>query len=77
MMSRAHNIEPVARAWCARDLTIAPGVSDQALPSLVDRYWPVVAAEIAAGLRDDRGNVIPHPIETGIRAWHEWLDDRR
>jgi hypothetical protein len=45
------NIEPVARALCAKELGAVPSVSADELPGLVDRLWPAVAAQLAAGLR--------------------------
>lgn len=51
------NIEPVARAICARELGIK---NDGAVvPALVERYWRVTAALLEAGLIDDNGVQIP------------------
>ena len=72
---RTTNIEPIARAICARELQAAPRVNPDEIPRLVDRCWPAVAAEISAGLRDDDGNIIPHDAAAGIAAWEDWLDD--
>jgi len=77
MVQRGSNIEPVARYFCAADLRAAPNVAGWELPSLVDRYWKVVAAELMAGLRDDRGNIVPHSIEAGMAAWETWLEEHR
>ncbi len=77
MVDRWSNIEPVARALCARDLEKAPWVTADEIPALVDRCWQVVAAELAAKLRDDGGALIPYPITVGIAAWETWLDDER
>jgi hypothetical protein len=70
------NMEPIARALCARELRSAPRVSEAELPGLVDRFWPAVAAEMAAGLRGEDGNKVPHTVAAGIEAWENWLDDR-
>ena len=69
------NIEPIARAICERDLRAAPRSDESDIPARVDRCWPAVAAEIAAGLRDDAGNRIAHPVAVGIAAWQTWLDE--
>lgn len=74
MAKRLSNIEPVARNLCAADLRTAPNVEAWELPGLVDRYWEVVAAEIMAGLRDDRGTIVPHSVKAGIAAWGNWLN---
>lgn len=73
---RTTNIEPIARAICARELQAAPRIDPDEMPALVDRCWPAVAAEMAAGLRDDDGNIIPHAAAAGIAAWEDWLDDQ-
>jgi hypothetical protein len=70
------NIEPVARALCAKELGAVPSVSADELPGLVDRLWPAVAAQLAAGLRDDDGNTIHHTVAAGLAAWEDWLDSR-
>ncbi len=75
MAKRVSNIGPMARNFCAADLRAAPNVEAWELPGLVDRYWKVVAAEIMAGLRDDRGNIVPHSVKAGIAAWENWLDE--
>jgi hypothetical protein len=69
------NIEPVARALCARELQAAPRTAADEIPALVDRYWTVIAAELAAGLLDEDGNIMPHSIEAGIAAWENWVDE--
>lgn len=76
MTAHNDNIEPIARALCVRDLRGAPRIDAGELPGLVDRYWPAVAAELVAGLRDDEGNIVPHTAAEGIAAWERWLDDK-
>lgn len=65
------NIEPVARAICARELGVRNDAAD--VPSLVDRYWRVTAALLEAGLIDDSGETAPHSFEEGEDAWADWL----
>lgn len=72
--SRYGNIEPIARELCARGLMEA-GVERGEIKDLVERFWPAVAAELAAGLRDDDGRIVPHTAAVGIAAWGSWLDD--
>jgi hypothetical protein len=70
------NLEPVARAICEQELRSLPAsVDEAALPAQVDRYWPVIAAEISAGLRDENGRLLPHSTEAGLAAWEAWLDE--
>ena len=73
---RERNIEPVARALCAKELGAVDSVSADDVPGLVDRLWPAVAAQLAAGLRDDAGNTVPHSVAVGLAAWEDWLDSR-
>ena len=54
---------------------MAGNVTEAELPALVDRYWPVVAAEISAGLRDEDGRLLPHSTQVGVAAWEAWLDE--
>ncbi len=75
-LPRERNIEPIARALCAKELGGVPSVGADELPGLVDRLWPAVAAQLAAGLRDDDGNTVPHSVEAGLAACEEWLDSR-
>ncbi len=75
-LPRERNIEPIARALCAKELGAAPSVNADELPGLVDRLWPAVVAQLAAGLRDDDGNTVPHSISVGLAAWEDWLDSR-
>lgn len=77
MLTADSNIEPVARAVCERDVRSWPSVAEAEIPGLVDRFWPVVASKIVAGLITDDGRFMPHPVEAGILAWERWLDDRR
>ena len=76
MCTNGSNIEPVARAICRAELLTFPGVVPEEIDRLVDRFWPVIASQIVAGLRDENGVLKPHSIETGIAAWERWLEDR-
>lgn len=77
MVERRDNIEPVARAICTKELAAAPGVEAWELQALVNRFWRPVAAELAAGLRDENGRLIPHSTAAAIAAWETWLDEER
>jgi hypothetical protein len=77
MANRWNNIETVARAICMREVPTYPGVEASEVPALVDRFWRPVAAQMAAGLRDEAGHLIPHSTAVGIAAWETWLDDER
>ena len=70
------NIEPIARAMCEKELRGWTHVASAEVPALVERYWPVIAAQIVAGLRDDDGNMVEHSVEQGLTAWEGWLDSR-
>lgn len=55
------NIEPIARAICEHELRSMPGgVIKGELPALLDRYWPVIAAEIPPTTAT---RALPQPIE--------------
>jgi hypothetical protein len=54
-----------------------PGGEASEVPALVDRFWRPVAAELAAGLRDENGRLIHHSIAARIAAWETWLDQER
>ena len=70
------NLEPIARAICEQELRSMPrGVVETELPALLDRFWPVIAAEISAGLRDENGILLPHSTQAGLTAWETWLDE--
>lgn len=70
------NIEAIARAICERELRSMPdSVAEAELPAFLDRFWPVIAAEISAGLRDENGVLLPHSAEVGLSAWENWLDE--
>ena len=70
------NIEAIARATCEQELRSLPGgIIEAALPALLDRFWPVIAAEISAGLRDENGTLQPYSAEAGLSAWEAWLDE--
>ena len=74
-MAATANIEPVARAMCERELRAWTHVPSSEIPALVERYWPVIAAQINGGLRDDDGSLRKHSIPEGIAAWEDWLDN--
>ncbi len=71
--SRSSNIEPLARAICERDLRRA-GTAEINLPAGVDRYWHCVAAQIEAGFMDDNSEIVPHNLEDGLAAYHDWRE---
>jgi hypothetical protein len=75
-LNQHDNIEPRARAICARELCCLADTTAATLPALVDRFWPVIAAELAAGLRDDDGDLLPHSALIGLAAWEDWLDSQ-
>lgn len=70
------NIEPVARAMCEREVRTWKHTASSDVPALVERYWPVYAAKLSAGLIDDDGRDVPHTVERGLEAWDSWLDER-
>ena len=70
------NIEPVARALCKREVRSWPHAAPFEAPALIERYWPVYAAKLSAGLIDDDGKDVPHTVERGLQAWEAWLDER-
>lgn len=74
--NRHDNIEPYARAICARELSAMPDTAIATLPALVNRFWPVIGAELTAGLRNDDGDRIPHSADAGLEAWEDWLDSQ-
>lgn len=70
------NIEPIARVICEQELRSMPGgIIEDDLPALPDRFWPVIAAEISAGLRDEDGVLLPHSADAGLIAWGTWIDE--
>lgn len=65
------NIEPLARELCERGLR--GKVPEDELARAVDRYWHCIAAELEAGLIDDRGNrMIPHEHDRDLDAYRDW-----
>jgi hypothetical protein len=74
--TRHDNIEPFARAICGRELSSMPDTTAATLPALVERFWPVIAAELVAGLRNDDGDPVLHPVSAGLAAWEDWLDSQ-
>ncbi|MGA9767216.1 MAG: hypothetical protein WBQ49_21445 [Rhodomicrobium sp.] len=71
--SPTSNIEPLARAICERDLRRA-GTPEINLATDVDRYWHCVAAQIEAGFRNDNNEIVPHKLEDGLAAYHDWCE---
>jgi len=71
------NIEAMAREICARDFERGGKHAPDAIPALVERFWPVVAALIDAGLVDDDGTIRTGEFDAGQTAWEDWLDRRR
>ena len=69
------NLEPLAREICEIELRAAADFVEADLPKMLDRYWPVIAAEISGNLRDENGNLRPHSASEGLRAWDAWLDE--
>lgn len=77
MATPTDNIEAMAREICARDFERGGKHAAEEIPSLVDRFWPVVAALIEAGLVDDNdGTLRPYDFDAGEAAWRDWLDRR-
>jgi hypothetical protein len=69
------NLEPLARALCEKELRAIPGFVETDLHKQLDRYWPVIAAEILANLRDEVGALRLHSAAEGLHAWETWLDE--
>lgn len=66
------NIEPIARAVCAR-LYAVHSSAGASLDATIDRHWHVVAARIEAGLIDDDGNdILPVDTERELDAYRDW-----
>ena len=76
MSDRTDNIEPIARALYAKQMKML-GVPDDEIAATSDRYWPVLAAQLQAGLIDEDGSPIAHSVEKGLEAWYAWLDERK
>jgi hypothetical protein len=55
------NIEPVARALCAKELGAVRSVSADDVPGLVDRLWPAVAAQLPPACGTMPGTRFPIP----------------
>ena len=66
-----NNIEPLARAICEQTLRRSE-ISESALAADVDRYWHCVAAQIEAGFINDDNRLVPHTLEQGLDAYHDW-----
>lgn len=67
------NIEPIARAICARTLA-QHCKSDSELAADVDRYWHCVAAQLEGGLLGDEGNDLgPYDFERQLAAYHDFV----
>ena len=72
----ASNIEAVARAQIEREIRTWQHVAEAEVPALIERYWPVIAAKMSAGLIDDDGHEVQHTVAEGLAAWEGYLDDR-
>lgn len=65
------NIEPVARALCERSLRHK--LPEDELPDAVARYWHCVAAQLEAGIIDDRGSrLTAYEHNRDLEAYREW-----
>lgn len=66
------NIEAAARAVAESICHCHPRAGeDQA--DWIDRHWEAIAAEMEAGLIDDRGEPLPgYTAEKGLAAIYEW-----
>ena len=76
MSDRTDNIEPVARALYAKQMRML-GVPDDEIAATFDRFWPVLAAQLQAGLIDEEGGPVAHSIEKGLEAWYAWLGEQK
>lgn len=66
------NLEPIARVLCERQLRMV-GTDSRTLAAAVDKYWHCVAAELEAGLIDERGNrLCPHDADRDLEAYRDW-----
>ena len=66
------NIETVARALSAR-ICRHSRVPEADVTAWVDRYWECVAAELEAGLINDRGvRLVAWTPAIGLQALREW-----
>ena len=66
------NIEPIARAICARQLA-KHCKSDAELAADVDRFWPCVAAQLEGGLVDNEGNALgPYDYWQEIKSYRDY-----
>ena len=67
------NIETIARALCARHLQDMAIVATDTAAG-VDRYWPLLAAEMEAGLIDTAGNrLVPFDYDASQAAYRNWV----
>lgn len=67
------NIETMARALCERQL-LEMAVIAKDTAAGVDRYWPMLAAEMEAGLIDTAGKrLAPLNFEASQAAYRDWL----
>jgi len=66
------NIETVARAICAREHA-RPRPAGPGFDSDVERFWPVVAAQLEAGLIDGEGRRrAPPDHDRELDAYRDW-----
>ena len=67
------NIEAVARAVCTKVLG-GEDTRDAKLAVEVEMYWPVVAAELEAGIIDETGEYFGEPDWTRkMEAYRDWM----
>ncbi len=73
MKKTDRNIETIARALCERHL-LEMAVIPEDKAAGVDRYWPMLAAEMEAGLIDSTGKrLAPLDFEASQAAYRDWL----
>lgn len=60
--------EKTARELCAIDLK-HQGVSEDRIPELVDKFWPVIANEIRQGIADGEWTFSPDYLEALTEAY--------
>lgn len=66
------NIEPIARAICARLYAVHFSAGAD-LDAAIQRHWHVVAARIEGGLIDDNGHdILPVDTERELDAYRDW-----
>lgn len=66
------NIEARARALCEANLRAGKVFAEEDMPAAVDRFWHTIAAEMEAGLIDEKGRQVPHDLKVGLQAYRAW-----